>query len=128
MAGHYDTALLPARPRDRAKLEAAVLIVERWLWAGWLNYSSRSANAARLRTMRRTADWVLGDPMISLYGYDHTTRVSDTVDRMASPIIAEHPTNPWEADPLPASDHFPPRQSNSGRAIICAARCARNRC
>jgi hypothetical protein len=34
MAGHYDTAILPARPRrprDKAKVEAAVLIVERRL-------------------------------------------------------------------------------------------------
>jgi transposase len=34
MALHYDTAILPARPRrprDKAKVEQAVLIVERWL-------------------------------------------------------------------------------------------------
>jgi transposase len=34
MALHYDTAILPARPRrprDKAKVELAVLIVERWL-------------------------------------------------------------------------------------------------
>jgi transposase len=34
MAAHYDVAVLPARPRkprDKAKVEAAVLIVERWL-------------------------------------------------------------------------------------------------
>ena len=34
MAAHYDTAILPARPRrprDKAKVEQAVLIVERWL-------------------------------------------------------------------------------------------------
>jgi transposase len=34
MAAHYDMAILPARPRrprDKAKVEAAVLIVERWL-------------------------------------------------------------------------------------------------
>ena len=34
MAAHYDTAVLPARPRrprDKAKVEAAVRIVERWL-------------------------------------------------------------------------------------------------
>ena len=34
MAAHYDTAVLPARPRkprDKAKVEQAVLIVERWL-------------------------------------------------------------------------------------------------
>jgi transposase len=34
MAAHYDTAVLPARPRkprDKAKVEAAVLIMERWI-------------------------------------------------------------------------------------------------
>src|SRR6202008_1589217 len=34
MAAHYDTAILPARPRrprEKAKVEAAVLIIERWL-------------------------------------------------------------------------------------------------
>ena len=34
MAAHYDAAILPARPRrprDKAKVEAAVLIIERWL-------------------------------------------------------------------------------------------------
>ena len=34
MAAHYRTAILPARPRkprDKAKVEQAVLIVERWL-------------------------------------------------------------------------------------------------
>jgi transposase len=34
MAAHYDTAILPARPRrprDKAKVETAVLIIERWL-------------------------------------------------------------------------------------------------
>lgn len=34
MAAHYDTAILPARPRrprDKAKVEAGVLIMERWI-------------------------------------------------------------------------------------------------
>lgn len=36
MAAHYGTAILPARPakpRDKAKVEAAVLVVERWILA-----------------------------------------------------------------------------------------------
>ena len=52
MATHYGTALLPARPRkprDKAKVEAAVLIVERWL-LGRLRrrtfYSLAEVNAA----------------------------------------------------------------------------------
>lgn len=34
-AAHYDSAALPTRsrrPRDKAKMEACVLIVERWLF------------------------------------------------------------------------------------------------
>jgi len=52
MAAHYGTALLPARPRkprDKAKVESAVLIVERWL-LGRLRrrtfYSLAEVNAA----------------------------------------------------------------------------------
>ena len=52
MAAHYGAALLPARPRkprDKAKVEAAVLIVERWL-LGRLRrrtfYSLAEVNAA----------------------------------------------------------------------------------
>jgi transposase len=36
MAAHYGTAILPARPykpRDKAKVEAAVLLVQRWIAA-----------------------------------------------------------------------------------------------
>jgi transposase len=58
MATHYDTAILPARPyrpRDKAKVEAAVLIVERWL-LGRLRYhrfySLTELNAA-IREMLR---------------------------------------------------------------------------
>ena len=38
MAAHYDSAILPARPRrprDKAKVEQAVLVVERWLLDGF---------------------------------------------------------------------------------------------
>ena len=52
MAAHYGTALLPARPRkprDKAKVEAAVRIVERWLLGRLRNrrfYSLAEVNAA----------------------------------------------------------------------------------
>jgi transposase len=52
LAAHYDTAILPARPRrprDKAKVEAAVLIVERWLLGRLRHrifYSLSEANAA----------------------------------------------------------------------------------
>jgi transposase len=52
MAVHYDTAILPARPRkprDKAKVEQAVLIVERWLLGRLRHrtfYSLAEVNAA----------------------------------------------------------------------------------
>lgn len=52
MAAHYDTAILPARPRrprDKAKVEQAVLVVERWLLGRLRNhmfYSLAEVNAA----------------------------------------------------------------------------------
>jgi transposase len=59
MAAHYDTAILPARPRrprDKAKVEAAVLIIERWL-LGRLRYrrfySLAELNAAIAELLRQ---------------------------------------------------------------------------
>ncbi len=52
MAEHYDTTILPTRsrkPRDKAKVEGAVLIVERWILARLRNrhfYSLADLNAA----------------------------------------------------------------------------------
>jgi len=52
MAAHYDTALLPARPRkprDKAKVESAVRIVQRWLLGKLRHrrfYSLAEVNAA----------------------------------------------------------------------------------
>src|SRR5437868_267458 len=51
MAAHYGTAILPARPRrprDKAKVEQAVLIIERWLLGGMRNRTSA-------RSTRRSA-------------------------------------------------------------------------
>ena len=58
MAAHYDTAILPARPRrprDKAKVEQAVLIVERWLLGRLRHktfYSLAEVNAAIADLMR----------------------------------------------------------------------------
>ena len=52
MAAHYGTAVLPTRPRrprDKAKVEAAVLVVERWILARLRHrrfYSLAELNAA----------------------------------------------------------------------------------
>jgi transposase len=58
MAAHYDTAILPARPRrprDKAKVEAAVPIVERWLLGRLRHrrfYSLADLNAALAELLR----------------------------------------------------------------------------
>ena len=62
MAAHYDTAILPARPRrprDKAKVEAAVLIIERWLLGRLRHrrfYSLAELNAAIGELLRQLND------------------------------------------------------------------------
>ena len=62
MAAHCDTAILPARPRrprDKAKVEAAVLIVERWLLGRLRHrrfYSLAELNAAIGELLRQLND------------------------------------------------------------------------
>jgi len=59
MAAHYDTTILPARPRrprDKAKVEAAVLIIERWLLGRLRHrrfYSLAELNAAIVELLRQ---------------------------------------------------------------------------
>ena len=63
MAAHYDTAVLPARPRkprDKAKVEAAVLIMERWL-LGRLRYDEPLRHAATRKALRRGKYFFLTD-------------------------------------------------------------------
>jgi transposase len=62
MAAHYGTAVLPTRPhrpRDEAKVEAAVLIIERWILARLRNqrfYSLAELNAAMGELLKRLND------------------------------------------------------------------------
>ena len=62
MAAHYDTAIRPARPRrrrDKAKVEAAVLIIERWLLGRLRHrrfYSLAELNAAIGELLRQIND------------------------------------------------------------------------
>jgi transposase len=59
MAAHYGTAILPTRPRrprDKAKVEAAVLVVERWILARLRHrrfYSLAELNAAICELLKR---------------------------------------------------------------------------
>jgi transposase len=55
MAAHYGTAILPARPRrsrDKAKVEQAVLMVERWLLPRTTRRSSTPTSAGRATTTK----------------------------------------------------------------------------
>lgn len=62
MAAYYDTAVLPARPRrprDKAKVEAAVLIIERWLLGRLRHrrfFSLTELNAAIAELLRQLND------------------------------------------------------------------------
>src|SRR5438445_9349058 len=62
MAAHYGTAVLPTRPhrpRDKAKVEGAVLIIERWILARLRNrrfYSLAELNAAMGELLKRLND------------------------------------------------------------------------
>ena len=62
MAAHYGTAILPARPRrprDKAKVEQAVLVIERWLIGGLRHrifHSLAELNAAIGEILRRLND------------------------------------------------------------------------
>jgi transposase len=64
LAAHYDTAVLPARPhkpKDKSKVEGAVLLVERWILA-WLRnrqfFSLEDVNAAIRPLLDRLNDKV----------------------------------------------------------------------
>lgn len=64
MAAHYDTAVVPARPgkpKDKAKVEGAVLLVERWILARLRNrqfFSLEEVNAAIRPLLDRLNDKV----------------------------------------------------------------------
>jgi transposase len=59
MAAHYDTAVVPARPgkaRDKAKVESAVLVVERWILAALRDrsfFSLSELNDAILQLLKK---------------------------------------------------------------------------
>jgi transposase len=66
---HYGTAILPARParpRDKAKVEAAVLVVERWILARLRNETFFSLDALNERISELLED--LNDRSMRAYG------------------------------------------------------------
>jgi len=94
MAAHYETAILPARPRrprDKAKVEQAVLIVERWLLGRLRHrtfYSLADVNAAIGELLRHLNE------VRAIRRLGVTRRqLLEEVDR---PALKSLPTEPYE--------------------------------
>jgi transposase len=93
MAAHYGTAILPARPRkprDKAKVEQAVLIVERWL-----------LGRLRRRTFYSLADVdaALGELMAQLNDKQSLRRLGVTrrqlLEELDRPALKDLPPEPY---------------------------------
>jgi len=91
MASHYGTAVLPARPykpRDKAKVEVGVLIVERWLLGRLRHkkfYGLAELNAAIAKFCRR-----LNDERVIRRVNQTRRQLLETVERQAlKPLPAE---------------------------------------
>jgi transposase len=70
LAAHYGTAIIPARPRkprDKAKVEAAVLVATRWIIAALRNRTFFSLGEANAAIAERLA-WLNGRPFKRLPG------------------------------------------------------------
>ena len=92
LAAHYDTAVVPARPhkpKDKAKVEGAVLLVERWILARLRNrqfFSLEDVNAAIRPLLDRLNDKVsrhLGASRRQLF------------DQMDKPTLKPLPVEPY---------------------------------
>jgi transposase len=70
MAAHYGVAIIPARsyrPRDKAKVEAGVLLAERWIMARLRNERFGSLGEANVE-IRRLVEWVNDRPFRKVEG------------------------------------------------------------
>jgi transposase len=90
MANHYNTAILPTRvkkPRDKAKVENGVLVVERWILARIRNESFFSL-AALNRRISELIEELNGRPFQKLHGCRR--QAYEEIDRPAlKPLPAE---------------------------------------
>lgn len=91
LADHYHTAVIPARPgkpRDKAKVESAVLVAERWILAALRNHTLFSitqlneAVAKQLQTMNTRPFKKLPSSRRELF---------ETIDKPALKPLPEHP-------------------------------------
>ena len=90
MAAHYGTAILPARPRDKARVEVAVQVAQRWILARLRN--RRFFSLADLNTaIRRLLD-ELNMRVMRSYGASRADLFA-TLDR---PQLQPLPPHPYE--------------------------------
>ena len=93
MAQHYKTAILPARPykpQDKAKAEAGVLLVERWILAR-LRHHTFFSLAELNRTMTDLLDDLNRRPFQKLPG----SRLS-AFESLDQPVLKPLPEQPYE--------------------------------
>lgn len=94
LARHYETTILPARPkspRDKAKVEVGVQIVERWLLARIRNETFTSLGALNARLAELVA-WLNARPMRT---YKASRR--ELFERLDKPALSPLPSEPFEA-------------------------------
>jgi transposase len=83
MAAHYGVAVIPTRtykPRDKAKVEAGVLLAERWIMARLRNEHFTSLGEANVE-IGRLVEWVNARPFKKLAGSRRS--LFETLDRPA---------------------------------------------
>ncbi len=92
LAEHYDTVILPTRvrkPRDKAKVEAAVLLVERWILAA-LRHQTFVGLAALNRAIRELLDRLNGRKFRKL-----DASRADLFERIERPALKPLPAEPF---------------------------------
>jgi transposase len=91
-AAHYGTAILPARPakpRDKAKIEVAVQIAERWILARLRHETFFALGALNARIAELLID--LNARRMRLYGVSRR----DLFERLDQPALRPLPTEPF---------------------------------
>ena len=93
MAAHYGVAIIPARaykPRDKAKVEVAVLVAERWVMAR-LRTTIFTSLAAANTAITELVGWVNNRPFKKLAGSRRA--LFEQLDR---PALRPLPATPYE--------------------------------
>jgi transposase len=93
-ARHYDSAVVPARPykpRDKAKVEVAVQVVQRWVLARLRNETFFSIESLNLR-IRELLDELNSRPMKKLGGISRR----DLFERVERPALRPLPSPAYE--------------------------------